>query len=166
MRDNVAPSPVTENGIVYLMGGDPKPQTVAIRAGGEGDVTASHMLWSSLDSSYIPSPVLHKGHLYWVSDMGIANCVEAKTGKSVYRQPLPRAAGAKPYYASVILSGERLYAVSRLSGTYVLPEKPTFEILAHNRIVSDSSSFNASPAIGDGQMMLRSNRFIYCIETK
>jgi hypothetical protein len=101
-----------------------------------------------------------------VSDQGIANCVEAKTGKSVYRERLPRATNAgsgKPYYASIVLGGNRLYAVSRTGGACVLPAQPKFEVLAHNQFSSDQSDFNASPAICDGQMFLRSNRFLYCI---
>jgi len=169
LSGNVAPSPVAQAGVVYVMGGYPEQQTAAIRAGGKGDVTASHILWTSRDSSYVPSPVLHEGCLYWVSDQGIANCVEAATGKSLYRERLPRAGGAgagKPFYASIVLGGERLYAVSRTGGTYVLPAKPAFEVLAHNQFASDESDFNASPAIRDGQLFLRSNRFIYCIEAE
>ena len=169
LSGNVAPSPVAQAGVVYVMGGYPEQQTVAIRAGGKGDVTASHILWTSRDSSYVPSPVLHEGCLYWVSDQGIANCVEAATGKSLYRERLPRAGGAgagKPFYASIVLGGERLYAVSRTGGTYVLPAKPAFEVLAHNQFASDESDFNASPAISDRQLFLRSNRFLYCIEAE
>jgi outer membrane protein assembly factor BamB len=166
MNGNVAPSPVAAQGVVYLMGGYPQQQTVVIRAGGKGDVTRSHVLWTSRDSSYIPSPVWHQGNLYWVNDQGVANCVEAATGKSLYRERLPRAAGGgpgKPFYASVALSGDRLYAVSRTAGTYVLPPKPPFEVLAHNQLSSDPSEFNASPAVSDGQIFLRSNRFLYCV---
>jgi hypothetical protein len=148
------------------MGGFPSQQTVAIRAGGKGDVTKTHILWSNRASSYIPSPVLCNGNLYWVNDMGLANCVEAMTGKSIYRERLPRVAGAnsgKPFYASVVLIKDRLYAVSRTGDTYVLPAKPTFEVLAHNQLASDKSDFNASPAICNGKILLRSNRFIYGI---
>jgi len=166
LSGNVVPSPVAQDGIVYLMGGYPGQQTVAIRAGGKGDVTKSHILWSSRVSSYIPSPVLCNGNLYWVNDMGLANCAEAMTGKSVYREKLPRVAGAKsgkPYYASVVWVKDRLYAVSRTGDTCVLPAKPSFEVLAHNPLASDTSDFNASPAISNGKILLRSNRFLYCI---
>lgn len=166
MSGNVGPSPVAHNGVVYLMGGYPQQQSVAIRAGGKGDVARTHVLWSSRDSSYIPSPVLHNGNLYWVNDQGVANCVTAATGKSVYHERIPQTAGTgrrKAFYASVVLSGERLYAVSRTGGTYVLLAKPTFAVLAQNQLASDASDFNASPAISDGQLFLRSNRFLYCI---
>jgi hypothetical protein len=88
------------------------------------------------------------------------------TGKSIYREKLPRAAGAKsgePCYASVVLVKDRLYAVSRAGDTCVLPAKPAFEVLAQNPLSSGTSDFNASPAISDGKILLRSNRFLYCI---
>ncbi len=165
---NIAPSPITQGGVVYVWGGFRNTGGFAIRAGGKDDVTKTHVLWSSRDASYVPSPVIRGENLYWVSDQGIAFCMEAKTGKTIYRQRLPRTAGGfggKPFYASVVLAGERLYAVGRTSGTFVLAAKPTFEQLAHNRFESDPSDFNASPALSDGQMFLRSNRFLYCIES-
>ena len=166
LSGNVAPSPVVQDGIAYVTGGYPKQQTVAIRAGGNGDVTKSQILWSKRVGSYIPSPVICDGILYWVDDAGFADCVEAMTGKSIYRERLPRAAAAqsgKPYYASVVLVKDRLYAVSRTGDTYVLAAKPKFEVLTHNQLASDKSAFNASPAISSGKILLRSNRFLYCI---
>jgi hypothetical protein len=166
LSGNVAPSPVAHDGIVYFMGGFPGQQTVAIRAGGKGDVTKGHVLWSSRISSYVPSPVLCDGNLYWVNDMGLATCVEAATGKSIYREKLPRGTGeraGKPFYASVVLIKDRLYAVSRSGDTYVLPAKPKFDVLAHNSLAADKTDFNASPAVSNGKILLRSNRFLYCI---
>lgn len=163
---NIAPSPVAGGGIVYVFGGYRNTGSMAVRAGGKGDVTQSHVLWSSKDGSYVPSPLLHGENLYWVSDQGIAYCMEAKTGKTIYRQRLPRTSGgfaAKPFYASIVLAGDRLYAVSRTSGTFVLAAKPKFEQLAHNQFASDETDFNASPAISRGQIFLRSNRSLYCI---
>ena len=165
---NVAPSPVAKDGVVYVMGGYPRTGAAAIRAGGKDDVTDTHVLWTSRDSSYVPSPVVHDGNLYWVNDQAYAFCVDAETGERRYRERLSRGASGwgrgKPFYASVLLAGGRLYAVSRRGGTFVLAAKPEFEQLAHNRLASDQSDFNASPAVGDGQIFLRSNRFLYCIQ--
>jgi outer membrane protein assembly factor BamB len=163
---NVAPSPVAANGIVYVFGGYHNTSSVAIRAGGKGNVTDSHTLWSSKDSSYVPSPVIHKGKLYWASDQGIAFCANAETGETIYRERLSRTSssrGGKRFYASVVLAGDKLICVSRRGGTYVLAAKTEFEQLAHNEFASDESDFNASPAISNGQLFLRSNRYLYCI---
>lgn len=168
---NIAPSPVAADGIVYIFGGYRNTGSVAIRAGGKDNVTDTHVLWSSKDASYVPSPVIHKGKLYWVSDQGIALCADAKTGETIYRERLSRTGGSggrrggKPFYASVVLAGDKLICVSRKGGTFVLAAKPEFEQLAHNRFASDHTDFNASPAISDGQIFLRSNRCLYCIES-
>ena len=163
---NVGPSPVSREGVVYVTGGYPKQSTVAVRAGGQGEVTGSQILWSVKDGSYIPSPVVSEGYLYWMDDKGFANCIEAATGKTVYRERLPHPSGGesrKAHYASVVLIGERLYALGRSGATFVLPAKPTFEVLACNTIANDGSDFNASPAVSKGKILLRSNRMLYCI---
>ena len=166
---NVSPSPVAAGGIVYVFGGYPRTSSVAIRTGGKGDVTDTHTVWASKDSSYIPSPVVHQGRLYWVSDQGITYCADAKTGETIGRKRLSRTSGGrggKPFYASIVLAGDKLISVSRRGGTYVLDAKPELEQLAHNQFESDESDFNASPAISNGQLFLRSNRYLYCVEAK
>ena len=164
---NISPSAVSEDGIVYVTGGLRSKGTVAIRTGGDGDVAESNLLWTSRDASYVPSPVLYKANLYWVNDQGIAFCLEAKTGSTVYQERLSGLAGGgrgKPVYASVAVAAGKLYCVSRTAGTFVLAAKPEFEQLAHNQFESDQSQFNASAVPVDGQILLRSNRFLYCIE--
>ena len=124
------------------------------------------MVWGSNNSSYIPSPVFDDGRLHWVSDQGIAYCVDAATGEAIYRERLPSAAGGgrgKPFYASAILAGEYLYAVSRTGGAFVLDRGPSFNVVAHNVIEADKSQFNATPAVADGQLYLRSDRYLYCL---
>ncbi len=161
---NVSPSIIAADGIVYATGGYPRQGTVAVRAGGKGDVTQSNLLWTSQSASYVPSPVLAQGHLFVVSDQGFAMCLDAKSGKTVYRERLPGVGGGKPFYASAVLANGRWYAVSRRNGTFVLEAKPEFKLAAQNRIAGDDSDFNATPAIAGRQLFLRSNRALYCIE--
>ena len=94
----------------------------------------------------------------------MAYCMEADTGKVIYREKLD-AKGSKSFYASVVFADGKLYAVSRKSGTFVLAAKPEFEQLAHNQFASDESDFNGSPAISNRQLFLRSNKYLYCIES-
>ena len=70
------------------------------------------------------------------------------------------------WYATPLLSGDRLYCVSRQTGTIVLAAKPKFEVLATNVIADDSSVSNASPAVSDGRIFLRSNKYAYCFGVK
>ena len=162
---NVSPSVVAADGVVYATGGYPSQDTIAVRAGGKGDVTQTNVLWSSQSASYVPSPVVHDSHLFFVSDQGFATCLEAKTGKLVYKERLPGLSGGKPFYASVILANEHLYAVSRRAGTFVLPATPQFALVAQNKLAGDDSDFNGTPAIVGRQLFLRSNRNLYCIES-
>lgn len=164
IEGNVSPSAVAGDGIVYVTGGFQGRGTVAIRTGGKGDVTGSHVLWSIRESSYVPSPILQDGKLYWVSEMGSALCVDAATGKTIYQEKLPLRGerGGKPVYASLVLAQDRLIAVTRTSGTFVYATGPKFKVLARNSL-EDTSDFNATPALADGQLVLRSNRSVYLL---
>jgi outer membrane protein assembly factor BamB len=162
---NVSPSVVAADGVVYATGGYPRQGTIAVRAGGKGDVTQTNVLWSSQSASYVPSPVVYHGHLYVVSDQGSALCLEANTGKLVYKERLPGVSGGKPFYASVVLADGHLYATSRRTGTFVMQADPAFALLAQNKLAGDDTDFNGTPAIAGRQIFLRSNRFVYCIES-
>jgi outer membrane protein assembly factor BamB len=69
-------------------------------------------------------------------------------------------------YASGVCADGKIYYVSRENGAYVLAAQPRFELLAHNQIASDTSVFNATPAISQGKILLRSDSFLYCIDEK
>jgi hypothetical protein len=167
---NVSPSVVAEGSVVFATGGYRVKGTVAVQAGGKGNVTTSHMRWASLDSSYVPSPIVRKGYLYWVNESGVVYCLSAKTGKRVYREKLTRPGGStiptRSVYASIVEIAGRFYAVSRKHGTFIIAADPKFRQIAVNQFKSDTSDFNASPAISDGQIFIRSNSFIYCIQNK
>ncbi|MBT5611216.1 MAG: PQQ-binding-like beta-propeller repeat protein [Lentisphaerae bacterium] len=162
LRGNVSPSLLAINDVVYVLGGYPRVASVAIRAGGEGDVTDSHVLWTSRNSSYIPSAVEHEGHLYWVDNKGAAYCLKADSGELVYREELDLG-GRNPVYASASYADGKLYIPSRRQGTLVLAAKPDFQLLARNSFEADQSDFNGSAAISGGKLFLRSNKFLYCI---
>ncbi len=155
---NAVPSLIAQDSIVYAIGGRSGGRA-AIRLGGKNDVTKTNVLWSMTGGSYVSSPVLHQGHLYWFNDRGIGYCVDAKTGNQVARERL-----GGEFYASVVLINNLLYAVSRFDGTYVLEATPKLTQVAHNKL-ADDSDFSGSPAVSDGQLILRSDKYLYCIET-
>jgi outer membrane protein assembly factor BamB len=161
---------VAKDGVVYALGGGPGGSAaIAIRTGGRDDVSKSNVLWKKTIGSYVPSPLVLGDYLYWVDDKGIAYCVRADSGDQVYRERLPGLAGGggrgmnSPVYASMVAADGKLYAVSRHNGVYVLAQGPKFEVLAHNQFDSDASDFNASPALVQGHLLLRSNRALYCV---
>jgi outer membrane protein assembly factor BamB len=158
IQDYVCPSVVAADGVVYAIGGR-QNRAIAVRAGGRGDVTATHRLWVQQAGSNVASLSVWKDHLYWVSDRGIAYCLDRTTGDIRYQQRLP----SGRVYASVLVADGKIYAVSREQGTFVLAASPQFEQLAHNRFETDDSVFNASPVPDDGLLLLRSQRFLYCV---
>jgi outer membrane protein assembly factor BamB len=159
----VCPTVVARDGVVYSLGGRFEGTAAAVKAGGTGDVTDTHSVWTKGLRSPIPSPCLYGNHLYWVSDAGSANCVTAKDGERVYNERLNRAG---TLYASITIADGKIYAVSRNNGVYVLPAEPNFEVLAHNSFATDKSIFNGSPAVSNGQLFLRSDKCLYCIGKK
>lgn len=164
LNGNVSPDAVFADDLICVFGGYPATGRVAIRL---ADDNKADVVWRDNNSSYVPTPVVREKHIYWVSDQGFANAIEAASGKAIYKERLGggsqgRGRG-KPFYASQILVGDRVYAVSRRQGTFVLAAKPTFEVLATNVIEGDNSDFNATPAVSDGCLYLRSNQALYCV---
>ena len=167
LTGNICPSIVADGETVFIFGGFRSSGSLALRAGGSKDVTNSHVLWTGRNSSYVATPVLHEGHLYWINDQGQAFCIDAKSGELVYRERVGEVeGGGRPVYASPVVANGKIYVPSRWSGVLVLPAKPKYEVLAQNRFASDDSDFNATPAISNGDLFLRSNRFLYCVAKK
>lgn len=156
----MVPSMVARDGIVYCIGGR-SGGCLAVRAGGSGDVTATHRLWTGKNGSNVSSPVILDDHLYWAKDSpAIAYCAEAATGNIVYEERLE---GAQ-IYASALAAGNHIYYISRSGRTFVLPARPTFRIEQTNEL-RDGGVWNASPVVTEGRLYLRSDRFLYCIGT-
>ncbi len=158
-------SVIVDGDIVYIYGGFRSVGSMAIRTGGEGDVTKSHVLWNTRDTSYVATPVLKDGHLYWIDENGIAYCVKSESGEQVYKKRVPGVRGGRgiKFFASMVSAGENMYAVSRRSGTYVMKLSPEYELVSHNKIEGDDSEFNGTPAISGDYLYIRSNKFLYCI---
>jgi outer membrane protein assembly factor BamB len=164
LTGNICPSIVADGQTVYVFGGFRSAGSLALRVGGEGNVTKSQIHWSSRNSSYVATPLLHDGHLYWIDDRGQAFCVSAKTGELAYRERVTElTSGGRSVYASPVVADGKIYVPSRWDGVIVLPAKPEYRVLAQNRFAGDESDFNATPAISHSQLILRSNRFLYCV---
>jgi hypothetical protein len=159
----VCPSVVASQGVVYAIGGG--HTSLAVRAGGSGDVTGSHTVWRKALGSNVGSPVLHAGRLRWASDGGgIVYAQDPATGETTARARLDPQPGN--IWSSPVLADGRLYLVSQFTGTFVVSAGGEFELLAHNMIDTDTSRTNASPAVSDGQIFLRTDKALYCIGAK
>ena len=164
---NVSPSPVIGDGTVYVFGGYPRTARTAVQVdGAKGEIAADKTLWDEKDASYVPTPVLIDGHLYWASDTGYACCAEADSGDIVFKERLQargKGSRGKPFYAAAVAVDGKVICVSRWGGTIVFEAKPEFKQLAHNKIEGDDSQFHGTPAISDGHLFLRSDKALYCI---
>jgi outer membrane protein assembly factor BamB len=159
----IVPSLIANNGVVYCLSGKGVEAIKAVRAGGRGDVSDTHVLWKVKKGTNVPSAVYHEGHIYFAHETkGIVYCLNAKTGDVVYEEPI---LGMGGIYASAIAGAGKIYYVSRHSGTFVLAAKPKYELLAHNKLEGDRNA-HASPAVNGQQLVLRKDRFLYCIEEK
>jgi outer membrane protein assembly factor BamB len=152
-----SPTPVAKDGVVFVMGGGgPTPAvTIAVKAGGKGDVAKSHVVWRARAGASYCSPVILGDNLCWID--GTIQCLNVADGKSVHKDRLYDARGE---YVSAVAAGDKVYALTRLSGLFVLDGAGKFEKMAHLEFDGDESVFNASPAVSDGRLYLRSNAFL------
>ena len=165
MADTVSSTPVVADGILYAHGGGPRSRgSMAVRLGGSGDVTDTHVLWSTSEAvASVPSPLTVKDHAYWVDSDGTAYCQDLKTGATVYKEALP-CAGRFAVYASAIAADGKLYVPSRKGGIFVLPAQPEFKVMAHNTFTHDTSDFSGSVAVSQGRLLFRSHQNLYCVK--
>ncbi len=158
----MVPSLVARDGLVCCIGGR-SGGALAVKAGGRGDVTATHRVWTGKKGSNVSSPILHEGRLFWMHENnGTAFCADAATGAIVYEE---RIAGAGQVYASPVLADGTLYYLSRGGRAFVVAAAPEFKLLATNEL-GERGAFNASPAVAAGRLFIRSDKYLYCIGTK
>lgn len=158
MSRECIPTPVFGHGRIYATSG-PNAQTYCIRPGGRGDVTASHVEWSSPRGvPFVPSTILVGDYYYLVDDKGIGTCLDAHTGKLQWRK---RFSGA--FTASPVAGDGKLYFCDESGKTLVVAaDGKSFRELARNQL--DEPIF-ASPAISQGRLFLRTAGHLYCLGT-
>lgn len=187
--DSMCSSVIAHEGIVYAVERGPRGGgAVAIRAGGKDDVTKTHVVWTANERSRVGTPILHEGHIYWISGT-VANCIDASTGEQVYQSRIPggtaspetgrgagrgRSGGRRGFggfgggfggqdYSSPVAADGKLYFVRRSGAAIVVKLGPSFELLAQNRFESDDGDFSATPAISNGELFIRSSKHLYCV---
>lgn len=132
----------------------------AVRGGGQGDVTKTHLLWN-LDTkapSNIASPLVVDGRLFVVKKGGISACFDAKTGDTIWEKKRIRNLGK--YYASPIAGDGKIYVTGENGYIVVLKQGPDVEVLAKNDM---GGSIIATPAIADGRLYVRTLTKLYCL---
>jgi outer membrane protein assembly factor BamB len=154
--EGVVPSIVIGDGLVFATSGFGESAIRAIRTGGKGDVTKTHIAWESKeDVPKIPSMLYVKPYLYLVTEGGLAKCIEAATGKVIWENRLGDKVSASPVWAD-----GRIYFLSEEGLTTIIEAGPEFKVIAKNDI---GEKCGASPAISQGQIFIRSESNLYCI---
>jgi outer membrane protein assembly factor BamB len=152
-------SPVVSDGIIvapYARG----ESLTAIRLGGRGDVTASHVVWTGdTISSDVPTPAALDGRVYVVRDRGELACLDIQTGEVRWRGMLERT-GSYAYSASPILADGKIYVTREDGLTTVLAQGDQFQVLATNPL---DGFVVATPVPLDGRLLLRTDTGLYCV---
>ena len=154
-------SPIAGEGIVVAMGGY-FGGTVAVRPGGSGDVTESHRIWfeQRAKKHRIGSGVIKDGHLFISNTLGIAECIELSSGRSLWEERLKASGASGETWGSVVRSGERLFVVNQSGDTMVFKAAKTFELLGTNPLGEPS---NCTPAFSNGDIFIRTHQALWCI---
>ena len=163
---NMSNSAHLSGDIITVSGGYPRTARVALKVGGKGDLSDQILYDTQKPATYMTAPVEANGVLYWVADSGIAFAANPGEADELWQTRVPDLTNGKgkPFYASPVLAGGKIYAQSRSNGVYVIdPSKEELKVIAHNQIDGDETIFNATPAVADGKLLLRSQKAIYCI---
>jgi outer membrane protein assembly factor BamB len=155
MTRECIPTAVAAKGLILAVSG-PKGETVAIRAGGRGDISQTHVVWrNSRNAPFVPSGIVVDDLYYLVDDKGIAASFEVATGKLVWQQ---RLGGA--FTASPVAAGGRLYFADEQGITTVIEAGREFKLVAKNSL---NEPIYAAPAVSRGELFIRTDSRLYCI---
>ncbi len=150
------PTPVHEDGILYLSRGYRSGPYMAIRLGGRGDVSASHVVWRvGSGAPYISSIVQYDGLIYMANDGGIATAVDAKTGERVWQQRLGGIFAASP-----VAGDGKVYLLSETGETVVIRAGREFALVSRNDL---GRRIVASPAISGGRIFIRTDKTLVVV---
>lgn len=152
------PMPVIGGGKIFSVSGRNGPM-LALKPGGNGDVTTSHTLWSiPRGGPHVPTPVYVNNRLFMVNDMGIASCRNAETGELVWQERL-----TGKFSMSTLSAGDKLIVTSETGTTHILRAADKFEQVAVNEL---NETTLATPAIVRGRIYFRTAEHLICIDDK
>jgi hypothetical protein len=133
---------------------------IAFRAGGSGDVSTSHRLWSTEHGPDVPTPVSDGERLFIVDDKGIALCLNVKDGSEIWGRSRMELG---TYSASPVLADGKIYSTNEEGSTTVIEAGDEFKILATNKL---NDYTLASPAVSGSQIFIRTSNYLYCLADK
>jgi outer membrane protein assembly factor BamB len=164
--DSTIAMPVYENGLVYFIpgfvdspSGEKYTEIIAVNPDGKGDIAQSNIVWRhKIPVLQLLTPVLKNGLIYMVDTQNNLLCIDAKTGKDVYTQKMKN-----KHYASPVFANGMIYFTSGKGETMILKEGRKLEIVSENKLPGEVF---ATPAILRNQILLRSDKSLYCIQAE
>ena len=156
---NAAARPLYGNGMVYINAGDGKDALIAVDPTGKGDVSKTHVKWRAGKlTPKRPSQLLVGDRYYMVADDGVASCLNAKTGRVIWKHRI----GGK-YWASPLYADGHIYAFDQEGKITVFKAADEYEQVSTNKL---ADGFNASPAVMGNSLILRTMSAIYRVDKK
>jgi len=142
--------------LLFVTGGYPELHLLGLKHDGHGRIGDSKIAWRGTRGvSYVPSPISSGDYFFIVSDGGIASCLEAKTGKTLWQERL-----GGDHNASLVSAENRVYFMSIKGVATVVEAAPEFRVLGKNDL---GEPVFASPAISNGEIFLRGGQHLFCI---
>ncbi len=135
----------------------------AVRGGGNGDVTATHLLWNidNKSPSNLASPLVVSNRLHVVKSGGISSCFDASNGEEVWGRTRLRNFG--DYYASPVAGDGKIFFAGRNGFVVVAEDSPELKILAKNDL---GEEILATPSISNGRLFFRTRESVICISNE
>ena len=143
---------------VYASARQPQTETICIRADGQGDVTDTHLVWRDQKIACdVPSPCVHEGYFYVLSDDGVLTCLATKTGRTQWKKRLGGTASSSP-----LIAGENLYCANEDGQIFVVKLGTRGDVVAENTF---GEGLMASPIVSRDRLYFRTLTGLYCVAT-
>jgi outer membrane protein assembly factor BamB len=157
--EKVVCTPSVGHGMVFAFGGSPETKAFAVRLGGTGDVSQTHIEWRRERAMpYVPSPLLYGDCLHVIDDAGIYSCLDPASGN-----PLTQKRRGGNTYSSPVGAADRVYLFEDSGRCTVIENEPGFQIVSVNEL---GEIVQTTPAIQDGSLFVRGEEHLFRIGVK
>ena len=156
-------SPIVGDGVVVAFGGKDS-SSLAVRLGGSGDVSESHLLWrKEVAKSRLGTGVIRDGYVYTNRSNGIIECMELETGTVMWEERLRGTSTNGATWSSLFLASGKIFAINQASDVFVVNASPTYKRLATNSLGEHT---NSTVAGSQGNLFIRTHDALWCLGTK
>lgn len=161
LNELIYATPLAADGVVVGMGGY-YGNSIAVKPGGQGDVTATHRLWQSEHTKTgIGSGIVHDGYIYLTTSGGRVQCLEVKTGREVWLETARGPGASGDSWSSMVRGGDNLYLLNQGGDCIVVKAAPKFEMVGANSLGNERA--DSSVAISNGEIFIHTHKALWCI---